>query len=244
MSWHIYSLTDPRDGRVRYVGKTTRPKGRLHSHICEAIRGRQENHRTHWVRSVIEAGHFPTMSILESGEGDWQAAEQKWIKTLRDAGCNLVNSTDGGDGVYNPTPEVRAKIGAASRVRRDSPETKAKKSAASKARWTPEYRAKWAETRRKLWQTPEYRAKRAASLNAVLATPEHRAKIGATSRALWQSPEYRTKMLAKRKEQGARPEFRAKMKSINKGHWESAEYRDKHARAMANVRAKCKENVA
>jgi hypothetical protein len=76
------------------------------------------------------------LSILETGTGlGWQEADRKWIKTFRESGADLVNATDGGDGLCNPSVETRAKIGAARLGKPRSPEVRAKISAGLKARY-------------------------------------------------------------------------------------------------------------
>lgn len=57
----IYHLVDPRDGRVRYVGQTQYPVGRLAMHICSARRGRHLSPVLHWIRELLDAGLKPEM---------------------------------------------------------------------------------------------------------------------------------------------------------------------------------------
>ena len=47
---YIYTLSDPRNNLVRYVGKTSNPKMRLQNHM-----NRKHNERTHkrnWIESL------------------------------------------------------------------------------------------------------------------------------------------------------------------------------------------------
>lgn len=106
--WKIYTLSDPRTEKVRYVGVTFRGKARYNEHLSRAVTG-GKTHRDCWIRSLIAAGLRPTYQILEEGQGDgWQAAERRWIAHYREV-SELVNHTDGGDGApgYVPTPELR-----------------------------------------------------------------------------------------------------------------------------------------
>jgi len=119
----VYALLDPETEEVRYVGFTrfTLEK-RLQEHLCDGFK----THRRNWIQSLRRRGLRPTITLLETVvEEPWQAREQWWIKHCREAGCNLVNGTDGGDGMNNPSEEVRRKCGDAQRGKKrvHSPET-------------------------------------------------------------------------------------------------------------------------
>lgn len=57
------------------------------------------------------------------GETDWQEHEKLWIQYYRDLGYNLVNSTDGGDGVINLPEESAKRIRMAWVGRKHKPES-------------------------------------------------------------------------------------------------------------------------
>jgi hypothetical protein len=178
-AWHIYSLIDPLNHRVRYVGKTDDVRRRLRKHITLALHSQRRNHRLDWIRSLVDAGQLPTLAIIESGEGDWKAAEKHWIAFYRMAGAELVNATDGGEGMNNPSAETRAKISAKTKAAMASPEVRAKLLAAR--------------------ASPEYRTRSSVAAKARLASPEARAKYSAAVKRQWQKPEYRAKHLAANK---------------------------------------------
>ena len=90
----IYGLQDPRDGQIRYVGKSVRPRERLNAHIHHANRGDRKYHVYAWIRSLLINGVRPEQVILEwCTEETWQAAERKWIGQFGDL-CNL---SEGGE---------------------------------------------------------------------------------------------------------------------------------------------------
>ena len=91
----IYTLIDPRDNQIRYVGKTDNPERRLASHLIE----KYKSHRTNWVQGLIARGLKPIMVIIEEvPEGQsWEDRERYWIAYHRSLGCKLTNMTDGGD---------------------------------------------------------------------------------------------------------------------------------------------------
>jgi hypothetical protein len=137
--WVIYGLVDPRSNELRYIGKSCVPHDRLTIHLKEARYAREARsankvfRRHNWINSLLSAGVSPQLEILEheaEGRGSWQAAERAWIKFFRDCGVDLVNGTDGGDGVTQ-SPEVRAKIRAANTGRHQTDEEKAKRSLAN-----------------------------------------------------------------------------------------------------------------
>lgn len=113
----IYALIDPLEPEhIRYVGMTMVRYKRPWEHDKEARRKNfKHTHLIHWVRKLQEEGRKYDVLLLQkfstgAATEDVQAAERHHIKALGDAGHILTNSTAGGEGVLNPTPEVRAKI--------------------------------------------------------------------------------------------------------------------------------------
>ncbi len=88
--WLIYALIDPRDGRVRYVGKTRTPWARLCGHSSK--RGNKNVGRPvcRWLLELNKAGHRPFMFKLEVTQ-DWDVAERRWIADAHRSGCDLMN---------------------------------------------------------------------------------------------------------------------------------------------------------
>ena len=108
----IYALS--LDGTTyRYVGLTSSTwKVRWASHVHGARRqgGRRKTAVLCWIASHgPDAVRVTILELCESKE-ELPAAEQRWIKKLRDEGYALLNHTDGGEGAwgYCPTDEERA----------------------------------------------------------------------------------------------------------------------------------------
>ena len=163
----IYGLVDPRDGRVRYIGKTSVGLKRPKSHLKPS----GDTYKDRWVRSLRRVGAIFKIRILESveHEEDLNAAERKWITHFRGLyGRVLTNRTEGGDGGAMP-PDIRA---AHSRRMKDrkppitgkkhSEESRRKMSLAAKRRWAKMSKEEISNRQKsvleKRWANPERRA--------------------------------------------------------------------------------------
>lgn len=116
----IYALTYPGTDDVRYVGKTVRsPRKRHKEHIAAALNNpRLPVHR--WVASLYRRGLWSCLWHLEMvpETEDWAARERYWIKRFRNDGHDLLNLTEGGEGLPGmPRPQaVRDAIAAGLRT--------------------------------------------------------------------------------------------------------------------------------
>jgi len=96
----IYALVDPRDGRVRYVGKSDDPDRRLRNHLLEVANGHNRNpYFRWWINLLGKDGLTPTvrriMQCEQAAARDW---ERHWIWAFRWAGEKLTNLAAGGTG--------------------------------------------------------------------------------------------------------------------------------------------------
>lgn len=109
----IYGLFDPRNLELRYIGRTKHSTNiRISQHIHEA-KGSSNTHKSRWINQLLLDGLKPSAEILEEcTEDNWSEIEQAWIAECKKFGLNLVNGTNGGDGlrVDSLTPEHREKI--------------------------------------------------------------------------------------------------------------------------------------
>ena len=114
----IYALTDPRNGKIRYVGKSNDTYLRLKSHMSEARRN-SGTHRLNWLRQLLNLSLDPILTILEEVEDeDWQDRERYWIAYGRSVGWPLTNATAGGKGANNPSKATRKKLSKAAMGKR------------------------------------------------------------------------------------------------------------------------------
>jgi hypothetical protein len=125
----VYGLVSSHEPeRVRYIGQTTLlPAVRLRIHLQSAKR-RPRQAVQRWINKHLADGHTILMLILKT-DAEYHRDEQAMISAYRAAGADLMNLTDGGEGVfgYRHTPEECARRGAANsvRARNRSPEVAA-----------------------------------------------------------------------------------------------------------------------
>lgn len=104
----IYTLSDPRDNLIRYVGVTKNPKQRLRDHIKEL---KNNTRKTAWVKSLKKEGLNPNLEILEESSLEtWQEDEIFFIELLRSWGFDLTNTAAGGLGNIVWNNEMREKL--------------------------------------------------------------------------------------------------------------------------------------
>ena len=115
MSHCIYGLFDPREPElIRYIGFTKyTPDYRLHQHVAEAKQNKL-NHRCNWIRSVLVDGVKPQSVLIELVTlENWKDREKFWIGEYA---ASLTNTTEGGEGLVNPSQEVRDRIAAKCKI--------------------------------------------------------------------------------------------------------------------------------
>lgn len=148
----IYALIDPRDGRVRYVGKTVKTaQERLKDHLWSRPKS-MKRPLYRWITDLLASHVTPQIVILQEvsfAQLDRaeqlkviDTAEREWIAHFRATGAPLFNLTDGGNGCHGRklSAEAIEKIAAANRGLVRSPETRQKLSDAAKARGESHYR--------------------------------------------------------------------------------------------------------
>jgi hypothetical protein len=115
----IYSLSDPLTKEIVYIGKTKNPKKRFKDHCRIDLRNRCNLDK--WKNKIISQGFIPEMEIIEEVICENVNDREKfYIDFYLSSGSKLLNMTEGGDGLQNPSEEVRKKIGEKSRGRKMS----------------------------------------------------------------------------------------------------------------------------
>jgi group I intron endonuclease len=94
---NIYTLTDPRTNRVRYVGKANNVSQRYKAHLNRARK--HQVHKKNWIEQLKREGLKPIIEVIDVVPiEDWIFWETYWISQLRQWGFDLINYTNGGDG--------------------------------------------------------------------------------------------------------------------------------------------------
>jgi hypothetical protein len=98
-SSYIYGLVDPRDFRVRYVGRTASglPK-RLGQHLAPT-KLRRQTPLTAWLCELIALDNKPYINLLTTvADALWREEEARVIAAMRETGHDLLNTHPGGTG--------------------------------------------------------------------------------------------------------------------------------------------------
>lgn len=222
----VYALVDPTNEEVRYVGWTINPESRLKDHLKVAQNGRERNHRTNWILSLLKQGQQPIIRVLESEVSDFAGRERYWISHFRSLGCKLTNGTDGGEGMlgWSPSEQQRKKISEVMRElwklkpnpflgKKHTAESRAKMSAWQIGRTLPiATRLKLSEIRRHQVFSAETRSKISKHRKAYLAAhPEQAMRLSILAKK-GPSPETRLRMsLSARNKKLLHPPDRSKL---------------------------------
>jgi hypothetical protein len=119
--YKIYALCEPCSKIIRYIGLTGDSlKRRYYDHYKCSVNTKKSS----WVKSKKIIGLRPKLIIIENNLTLHEAKSKEiyYISYYKSLGLNLVNGTSGGDGLFNPSVEVRKKIGDAHRGKKISPE--------------------------------------------------------------------------------------------------------------------------
>ena len=108
----IYSLSDPKTGEIRYIGKTyNHLRKRLYAHINEC-KGDNKSHKISWIKSLLSNNEIPVISTIDIvPTNEWEFWEKYWIDQFRQWGFNLTNIAPGGyDNSYIRSEKTKKKM--------------------------------------------------------------------------------------------------------------------------------------
>lgn len=222
----IYTLADPRDGCVRYVGKTNNMGERYYGHILD----KYNNKKSRWIRSLELQGVYPSIEALEilEPDDDWQEAERFWVENLRFLGCRLLNMDSGGNGSKVVSLESRLKM-SESHKGKTLPRDVVEKQRALRMGHPVSL-----ETRRKIsiahlgkTMSLESRLKMGARQKGKRLSPETIAKIAKANTGKKRSKEFCEALAARMRVRPVKESTRAKFRIVHKGRRHTAEAKAK-----------------
>lgn len=94
---YIYTLVDPTNNEIRYIGQTINPKIRLRDHIQSSLNinnSKYHTHKSNWIRKIHQKGFDPIMEIIDkcTSLNDSNKLEREYITEYYNAGHRLTNS--------------------------------------------------------------------------------------------------------------------------------------------------------
>lgn len=72
--WVIYALRCPRQGKIRYIGKSSNVKTRYKQHLKDAG---TESYKKLWIQKLNENGLFPVLEIMDTATTEPEAREKE-----------------------------------------------------------------------------------------------------------------------------------------------------------------------
>jgi len=232
---YIYGLYDPRDGVIRYVGKTMAYRSRLRQHISAARKGKTY-HVYCWIRKLLREQIRPEIRLIETvvPGGDWVAAERRLIAQYRKS-SDLTNIGDGGEcpplGLgarirwqrqrssgqkWIMPSEAAARVWAANRGRKHGPEMRRRCSEFQRKRWlqtevVEAHRARMLAQ----WRDPAFKQ----TILSAMAEPAVRARMAESHRGKRLSEQARRKTVEAVRARWADPEYQKRLGAKMKARW-------------------------
>ena len=221
------------DGVPFYIGKGK--KDRIAAHLSPA-RLNKKSHKNNIIKKTITlVGEVPSVKIRSNlTEAKAHQIEIALIAAIGRAPSGpLVNGTDGGEGMSNPSPETKAKLRlrmSSERARQMqsmlsySPATRAKMSASHKGMmFSQEHKEKmsiYAQNR-----SPKHKQRLAAAASSDNLSPERRQRMSIAAKKRWDLPIY---MQVREANRNRSPETKAKMSASALRRWQNDQtYREK-----------------
>lgn len=106
----VYCLVDPRNGEVRYIGKSSSHMNRPNHHFVPSVLGKSRLPVHNWIRKMVRLNLKPTIEILEDTDKEnLSSIEMYYISISKKEGHRLLNLTEGGDGPSNRNMSQKTK---------------------------------------------------------------------------------------------------------------------------------------
>jgi len=87
---YIYTLRDPRDKTIRYVGRSETPLQRYGQHLALVERNSKKDR---WIQELFDQWLLPEFAIIDTAEEPLEAGqkEAEWIQTYLKEDMHLLN---------------------------------------------------------------------------------------------------------------------------------------------------------
>jgi len=198
----VYGLYSSKDGEIRYIGQTIISiKRRLSFHKIDSFGARKDTYKGKWLRKVLKDGYNVCVKLIDNN-ATWNKSEIYWIKLYKHLGYQLVNATDGGKGLYNPSKEVRDKIRVNTQAQWDDPikreiRVRSIREAVKNREITEEDREQLRANGLRLWANPQYK-ERMLKIHSKGRTEEQKERIrkgrANADLSVFKSEEFKQKM--------------------------------------------------
>jgi hypothetical protein len=124
----VYGLRHPLTKELRYIGASSNYIERYKEHLLPSNL-KATTHKINWIKSLLSSNLLPEVFVIEIAESMEDALEKEvdLIEYFRFIGCELTNSTNGGDGRsgFLTSIDVKNKISQSMRGKNTKPEIKA-----------------------------------------------------------------------------------------------------------------------
>jgi hypothetical protein len=194
----------------------------------EARRNSKSSYKLNWIRSVEGRGHHVGWKVLAACDSWAEVLDVErqmiGVERLR-AECALTNVTGGGEGFFNPTPELRARFKAA----QNDPDTQTRRSTSNRtAHAKPAVKERHRAGVITALHRPGVQEKihtlesnKKRSVSGILAQnrPEVKAVISAHSLRAWSRPGERERRSELARVAHTRPEVKAAQSAASKRMW-------------------------
>lgn len=185
----------------------------------------------HWQRIVAKHGLRVEIIATWPNEDHAYEHERQLIAAMRDMGIPIINLTDGGDGMRNPSQEVRSRLAEAAKAAWSDP---VRRAALLDARASESAIKKKSEALKRAFSSQESKKLRSEKIKAAYSRPE----VAERKKAITSSEEYRRKMSEALKKALSRPEAKANKAAASARMWQDPEKRERYAQQR---RAKAEE---
>jgi predicted GIY-YIG superfamily endonuclease len=110
-TFYVYGLFDPIENDLRYIGETNNLKRRFGRHLMSS-KLKESTYKNNWIKLLLSQNSKPILQIFEefTSEEDAFNSEIFYISYFNWLGCNLTNSTTGGEGGFTGKPSEQTLV--------------------------------------------------------------------------------------------------------------------------------------